>query len=195
MFKKLDPKINLSLTLAIISGICALLLAYFNNLTSPIIKENEEAKKLDLYAELFPDMTTYEMLEVEGAPETVLTLNEGKVLGVICQASGSNGYGNVSALVGVNLDGDVVGVEFPKYTQTPGFGDKVAEPSYIEQQYEGDNITAIDADVASGATYSSKLVLSLVETCASSIQDLDLSLYDVQEDVIETETTVEEGEE
>ncbi len=193
MFKKLDPKINLSLTLAIISGICALLLAFVNDITLPIIQENEETKKLELYSELFPEMTTYEALELADAPDTILTYNGDQFLGLICSASGSNGYGSVTALVGISAEEQVVGVEFSKYTQTPGFGDKVAEPSYIEAQYNGDAITAVSADVASGATYSSKLVLSLVEVCASSAQEIDFTTYTSPEaDVIETETTVEE---
>lgn len=195
MFKKLDPKVNLSLTLAIIAGVSALLLALVNNLTAPVIADNQEKQALEMYGKLFPEMTSYEEVEKAEEPGILLVKNNDKVIGFICSASGSNGYGSVSALVGINTENAVVGVQFPKYNQTPGFGDKVKEPSYIEKEYVGDDINSIDATFASGATYSSKLVLGLVETCAADVVDGKYAPTTDEEAEVTDEETEEDSEE
>lgn len=196
MFKKLDPKVNLSLTLAIISGICAILLVLVNNITSPIIDKNTVEKKLALYEELFPEITDSELITTDGEPAVITAYKDTELLGVICSVSGSNGYGNVTSLVGINTEKKIVGVQFPKYNQTPGFGDKVSNQKYIKSEYIEDSTSSVDATYASGATYSSKLVLSLVQTCATEINEIDFAEFTTtDEDVISPETTVTEEKE
>ncbi|MFV0424218.1 MAG: FMN-binding protein [Bacilli bacterium] len=171
MFKKLDPKINLALTLAIISGISALLLALVNNLTSPVIAQNRQEQTLNLYSEIFPDMTDYEEFSSDNV-DSVLTINkDGEELGTICVATGRNSYGSVTALVGFDLDNNIVGIQYSNFSQTPGFGDKVKDQNYVEEQYVGDSASSIDADTASGATYSSKLVFELSNKCAAEVEE------------------------
>lgn len=171
MFKKLDPKINLALTLAIISGVSALLLSLVNDITSPVIEENRREQTLSLYSELFEDMTEYEELEAENVDSLLTVSKDGEAIGTICSASGINGYGGITALFGFDLENNIVGVQYSNFNQTPGFGDKVKDPAYGEAQYVGDNASEIAADTASGATYSSKLVFELATKCAAEVKE------------------------
>lgn len=172
MFKKLDPKINLALTLAIISSISALLLTLVNDLTEPVIEANRNEATLELYSELFPDMTDYK--EAKSSSKDIDGLIEvekdGEQIGTICSASGRNGYGTITALFGFDAENNIVGVQYSNFNQTPGFGDKVKDQNYVKDQYVGDNADLVDADTASGATYSSKLVFELADKCAASVK-------------------------
>lgn len=170
MFKKLDPKINLALTLAIISGISALLLSIVNNITAPVIEKNRQEQTLELYSELFEDMSEYEEIDAKNVDKMTTVLKGDEELGVICEASGRNGYGTITALVGFDLDNNIVGIQYSNFNQTPGFGDKVKNQEYVKKQYVGDTASAVDADTASGATYSSKLVFELASKCASEVE-------------------------
>ncbi len=173
MFKKLDQRINLALTLAIISGVSALLLASVNNITSPVISENLDDETLELYSELLPEMTAFNELESSDNVDSVVAVEkDSEVLGIVVSASGTNSYGAITVLVGIDLEGNIVGVEYSNFNQTPGFGDKVKEPSYIESNYIGDTIIDVSADVASGATYSSNLVIDLVTLCSAEAQEV-----------------------
>lgn len=172
MFKKLDSKINLALTLAIIAGISALLLALVNDITAPVIAKNTEEKTLELYSELFPKMTDYKDVDAKGDIESMLNIEkDGKQIGKICSAKGRNGYGEINALIGFDKDNKIVGVQFSNFNQTPGFGDKVKNPKYLKEQYVGDEASNVEADGASGATYSSKLVLDLTSKCAKAVEE------------------------
>ncbi len=173
MFKKLDPKINLALTLAIISGISALLLALVNDVTAPVIEENRNKQTLELYSELFPEMTDYEDASVENDNiDSIINVSkDDEQIGLICSATGRNGYGTITALFGFDLENNIVGVQYSNFNQTPGFGDKVKDQNYVKNQYIGDNASLVDAEVASGATYSSKLVFDLASKCAAAVEE------------------------
>ncbi len=169
MFDKLDKRIKLALTLAIISGVSALLLALVNDITSPVIEKNRKEQTLKLYSEIFTDMTDYEEIDASDKVDSlVLISNNGEELGVICSATGTNGYGGITALVGYNANKEVTGIEYSYFNQTPGFGDKVKS-----KDYKGQYLNAVFGDAtinaASGATYSSNLVLDLVTTCSSEV--------------------------
>ncbi len=171
MFKKLDPRINLALTLAIIAGVSALMLSLVNDITAPVIAENREKQTLELYSELFEDMTDFEEVDASKADSLIVVKNGQEEIGTICAASGMNGYGSITALFGFDLEDNIVGVQYSNFNQTPGFGDKVSDPEYGQTQYVGDNASNVDADVASGATYSSKLVFELAATCAEEVKE------------------------
>ncbi len=173
MFKNLDKKVNLALTLAIISGVSALLLAFVNDFTAPVIAKNKEEQTLALYSELFEDMSDYEEESHSENVESIVGIydNDEKI-GIVCSSSGKNSYGSITALVGYNSNKEVVGVEYSGFNQTPGFGDKVKKEEYIDQ-YIGDSVDTIGADTASGATFSSNLVLDLVSNCSEEVNDME----------------------
>lgn len=170
MFKKLDPKINLALTLAIISGVSALLLSLVNNLTAPVIAANKQEATLELYSELFEEMTDYEEVDNKNVESIIIVKKDDEQIGTICSASGLNGYGSITALFGFDNDNNIIGVQYSNFNQTPGFGDKVKDQGYVQNQYVGDNANDVAADVASGATYSSKLVFDLAAKCAAEVK-------------------------
>ena len=159
-------KVILILTLSLIAGISGFVLSNVNAITEPIIKAADEAKEESMFKNLFPELETYEKALNEDEDSmvkySVKVLNKDKkVIGNIYNANGTNGYGSITALIGIDSKGKITGIEYPVFKQTPGFGDKVIKEGYLNQYKEMDS-KDVNPDAASGATYSSNLVKSLV---------------------------------
>ena len=163
-------KVILILTLSLIAGISGFVLSNVNAITEPIIKAADAAKEESMFKTLFPELDSSEKVINEDEDSMVkysVTVYNAKkeVIGNIYNANGTNGYGAITALIGIDSDGKVTGVEYPVFKQTPGFGDKVKKEGYLNQYKEMDS-KDVNPDAASGATYSSNLVKSLVEAMA-----------------------------
>lgn len=193
MFEKFGSKVNFALTLALISGVSGLLLALVNNVTEPVIESNNEQKVLELYTEMFPEMDSTTELDHSSDVDSLVSIvnSDGTNIGTICGVSGTNAYGYMTTLVSFNSDKAVTGIEYPAFNQTPGFGDKVQKDEY-KDQYNGQLPDGIVADAASGATYSSNLVLSLVNTCSVEILDLPVTDAEAVDETTESTDTTEE---
>ncbi len=165
----MENKFKLPLILGIIASACALLIGTVNYITEPIIAENLEKKQMKVFEEMFPLMSRFDSKEVDGIEIVNIYDDSSTLIGNVCSTKGVNSYGNIGLMVGYDISGSIVGLNYLQFSQTPGFGDKVQEPEYINQ-YIGDNIKSYEADAASGATYSSKLVDELVAKCSSYVE-------------------------
>jgi len=152
-------KVILILTLSLIAGISGFVLSNVNAITEPIIKAADAAKEESMFKTLFPELDSSEKVINEDEDSMVkysVTVYNAKkeVIGNIYNANGTNGYGAITALIGIDSDGKVTGVEYPVFKQTPGFGDKVKKEGYLNQYKEMDS-KDVNPDAASGATYTS----------------------------------------
>ena len=109
-----------------------------------------------------------------------LAKKDGKVIGATCQVSGPT-YEQATLIVGLDTAGTVTGVEFLKITDSPGFGLKANDPTFIMPngktfygQFEGK--TAADGftvgqnfDAISGATITSVGIGNLITEATSSM--------------------------
>lgn len=165
-----------ALILTIISGICATLIAGCNWLTAPVIEENARRKKSELYKEIFeeydfdasPDAIT-EGFSSEYIVEKLEAFDSSSTkLGYVYTVSGSNAYGNIELLVGINIDGTLEGVKF----LTNGQSFNVQTETHVNGSYTS-GLTSTDVndiDVNCGATYAAKLVKELVKACFADSQ-------------------------
>ncbi len=99
-----------------------------------------------------------EILEAQDASEAVL----GNVISIISK----DGYGgNITLVVGVDLEGTIKGVEVTEHSETSGLGSKITEADF-KSQYTGKNVDSFaitktgasadnEIDAVSGATISS----------------------------------------
>ena len=164
-----------ALLLTLIAGICALMIAGVNALTSGIIADNAFAKKEALCQEIFPEFDASTSTPVtEGfssdyiGEKIVANDSSSNLLGYIYTVKGSNAYGAIELLVGINLDYTLKGVRFinngQSYTQETA--------NHVNDKY----VTGLDSgsvsgiDVNCGATYAAKLVKALVESAFADCQ-------------------------
>lgn len=166
-------RVKLTITLCIIAAMSGLLISLVNGITAPIVKENAAEKEKMLYTEIFAETASFE--KVEGVTATIseqVIIKDGsdQVIGYVYKVSGVNGYGSITALVGVDLDQNIKGIQYSAFAQTPGFGDKVKKPVFMNQ-FVGMPTNDISVDIQAGATYSSNLVGQLVADVAAYHKD------------------------
>lgn len=155
------------LVLAVISVVCAALLAWLNKETAPLIAENERIATQNAFLSVLPEGTPADSLETlavswEGVESAVRT-KEG-LAAVKAAAPGYSGK-DVTVYVAFDEKGAISGLQIDASTQTAGIGSKAGEPSYAERFLgwdQGEVSEGAPADAISGATYSSKAVLQAV---------------------------------
>ncbi len=173
-----------ALVLTLIAGVCAALIASINLLTAPMIEKNNAEKKAALCQEIFEafDLAKSIVLEKDQYAsayiQEVIEVNDANdtPLGYLFTLSGSNAYGKIELLVGIDLEIRLAGVRF--ITNGQSFSNETA--THLNTQYKDDmtieDILAIDltnSDVTAGATYASKLIRELVTTAFDVALDLE----------------------
>ena len=180
--------------LAVISLICAAIIAAFSLLTSQKIKDNSKQKEQETYKVIYDDYSyskdvtknlSKETLDYDLIEKAIIAydVNDNE-LGTIFTVTGKNSYGTISLMVAVN-DGNVYKVEF--LSNTESFASKVND--YVKSNYPSSKTDAIyigindsnsndidslsidnvsDMDTKCGATYGALLVKKLVLAAASA---------------------------
>lgn len=187
MLKKSDiPQIiKVGIILFLITGISALILAAANNVTAPIIAENDRIKQENAMRKVMPEADAengFEELayidEETNISKVFLAKKSGETCGyaVISAPTGYNGA--VSMVVGIDLEGKVTGVDITSQSETPGLGAKCVEPEFIEQftgKTEGVEVVKSSAkeneiDAITSATITSKAVTLGVNNAIDAVK-------------------------
>lgn len=164
------------LVLVAICVVAATLLGFVHNATDPVIREAEEAETRAIYMSLFPQASTFEELptSVEGCDVIQAAFDDaGNQIGMVVVASGRGYGGQVPVAVAFDSDGTVHDVVVMENEETPGLGSKATEGSYLDQ-YVGLTAQPIgeeDVDLVSGATITSKAVLSAFNTAVTAYEE------------------------
>ena len=179
-------KLKTALVLLLIGAFSGGLIYIVNEITAPIIAENELARKIDFYSEIFDqdsvqfkDCTTDaaetgETFELRDScptavSETFIYDTEDNYLGTVYEGSDVNSYGNISVLVGINNDGSIAMVVINNSTNTPNFVKRI-ENNYLGNfmDYTVDNV---EFDSKTGATYTYTSVSKIVELAVQAYNE------------------------
>lgn len=158
----------LPLKLMIIVSAIVLMLAVVNELTFETIAANAEEKSNAARRELFVESNGFESVDFELTAEESKTVSEiysasglgedilGYCLNVTCKGFG----GDILLIVGVDLDGEVVGVQLVSHSETPGIGAKaLSENGGLLSLFTGASASDVyNISAVSGATISSEAV-------------------------------------
>lgn len=170
---KTTISIRPTLILALICLLATLLLAGLNQLTTPIITENEERTANETYAALLPeaDGFTARACDIDGVT-AVMEADNGAGYVITAQ---SRGYGGqVPAAVAFSSDGTILGVTMMENSETPGLGQKVTEDAF-SGQFAGRDASEFaidDIDAITGATISSKAAVSAINLAIEAYQEI-----------------------
>ncbi len=151
--------VRFGITLFIVTFVASLALALTNQYT---LTKIDEQKKLAVTNSLNKVISADDFIEKEGYYEVYKNKEVvGKVLKVELQ-----GYSSIiSALVGVDTQGKITGIDVVSQQETPGLGTKIAEESFLKQfigkekkeltlKKDGGGIDAV-----TGATISSRAIV------------------------------------
>lgn len=128
------------LTLFVVVSI--VLLLAIKQLTDPVLKEAQQKKRLDTFAQVLPahlynndplsdtrlvrDAQALQKLGREEPVTVYRARKNGQPVGVILTATAPDGYsGEITVLIGVLADGRISGVRILEHRETPGLGDKI----------------------------------------------------------------------
>ena len=172
--------------LLVITMCVAFLLSFVNAVTLEPIAANDDAKIAEAMGKLFTDVEGIATQKVEGDfGNTVNGFYEVRsgdtLIGYYADvaAKGFKGNGSVVLMVGLDTAGKTVGVEVITNSDTVGIGDRInskdnflyrfkgREGSLSYKKGAGDSEAGV-VDGLSGATYSSKAVISGVDAALSA---------------------------
>lgn len=140
--------------LTVICAVIALMLAMVNELTAPIIAENQAKGEFDSLYEVMPDADDFEEVSLTGLPETVKAVykdtgGKGYVV-LLATRSQYTGTSDMGITVGIGTDGKIVGITLTSYTESKDFGREEYPKTYI-----GQDSALSGVDLVGGVTYSS----------------------------------------
>ncbi len=182
--------VSVALPLLVICAVTAALMALVNGLTIDRINENKNAATREAINRIYPAFDSLE--SVAEAPDLPVTevfrlIKDGDTLGYCASVEPKGFNGAIEMMVGMSPKGVITGVEIISHSETPGVGARADDPQYLDG-YDGlsGKISFGDGiDALSGATISSKAILSGVNAAAEIIGDIA---------GIETQQTPDEGE-
>ena len=174
------------LVLVVICFVTTFLLAFTYGVTAPIIAANTEAAASEARAILLEDAKG----EFTDAGVDLVEYEPGKVYAVDCYKATngagvvvtvkSNSYGGLlTAMVGINKDGEITGVQITDHADTPGVGTKAQDAGHLKQyigkaELGSDSIKAHADDVVevSGASVSSGAIHKAVYCALEQFKEM-----------------------
>ena len=176
----MNETVKLGIVLLLFTAIAGGILAFSNNITAPIIAEQEKAGSFGAFAEIFTEADDF--VAIDEAKLAEITANNIFVKEVFEAKLGeetvgyafktrSGGYGgDITTVTGFALDGTIAGIRVTENSETPGLGTRVVEDPTYRESYVGKNaenelvvVGSPSADnevqLLSGATVSSEGVL------------------------------------
>ena len=171
--------LRVGIILFAITALAALVLAYVNGLTAPIIEEQEVAKMQEAMAKVLPTATSFEEIDFDLTEYPCVTqIYKGENSGFVVMASPKGYGGAISMAVGVDTDLMVTGISIISQSETAGLGAKCVEPDW-QKQFIGktENISVSkngakdnQIDAISSATITSKAVTKGVNEAISAVK-------------------------
>jgi electron transport complex protein RnfG len=127
------------LLLALFALLCTGLVAVVNQQTFDEIKLQQQKELMGILHQLIPDdlhdneltaqctlLQNREALGTDDAMPAYIATAAGKPVAIALEAIAPDGYnGNIKLIVGINTQGEVLGVRTLSHQETPGLGDKI----------------------------------------------------------------------
>ena len=167
------------LTLSAIYGVTKAPIEYQ---TIKFVKEPAVKKVLTGYDnDPILDRTTITMgADEKGKPIELVVFpakKNGETFAVAIEGQGKGFHGTIGVMVGVSKDGKITDIAITSQSETPGIGSRITEESFTSQ-FKGKPITGeIQVDGISGATYSSKGVMSAVNEAVGYVRKFKQELF------------------
>ncbi|MCW3491372.1 FMN-binding protein [Dethiobacter alkaliphilus] len=178
------------LILAIICAVAAGALAFTNEVTSAVIEQRIYDETVAELEDLFPAIEDFEEKEVDGYKGFVAYDADGNYIGVLAEGRTEGYGGTIRFNLGVNDEGEIVGVTVISQSETAGLGDVITGADYLAQ-FEGlglEDDIADHVDVISGATVSTRAMINGV---GSELMEIVLRFGDA--DAVPDAPTVDMG--
>ena len=155
---KFEDVIKPFIVLIAICLVVSVLLGFTNSITAPVIEENARIAAEQTRAAVLEGSNGFTEIQCDTAALGITSAyKENNGLGYVITAANKGYGGDVVVTVGLNADGEVVGLNANVGTETSGVGSKAGADAYTGK-YLGLSGNCDSVDTISGATYSSTAV-------------------------------------
>lgn len=185
-----------TLSLAVITIVAGICLAFVHELTLDTIAAAEAEERAASYREVFPaaadfvgvaefGIQDYNTMPLPGVTigEALIAVDEnGERIGCVVSSTSANGYGGDIVLsVGINADGVITGMKVTSMSETSGLGSHCTDESFREQ-FKGISGEVVstksgktqpnEIDAISGATFTTNAVTEAVNGALMTWEDM-----------------------
>lgn len=158
--------------LTLISVIAAALLGGTYEATKPLIDAAEKAATAQAMQQVLPQATSLEEFEMDEIENLQLAARDAGGAGYAFKVTDKGFGGQITVMVGIDLDGKMTGIQLVEHSETPGLGSKAGQPSFTDKFIGVDEGGLSGVDTISGATVTS----SAVKRCAATAYEAFNSL-------------------
>ncbi len=134
--KKFSPReiILPTVALLVIGVICSGILAFVNNVTSPIISKINYESEVKSRKVVLPDAKTFgDAVEKDGVSYVEGKSSDGETVGYVFTTSAKGYGGTISIMTGLDADGKITGLQILSIDETPGLGMNAKKDSWLSQ--------------------------------------------------------------
>ncbi|MBI5888220.1 MAG: RnfABCDGE type electron transport complex subunit G [Deltaproteobacteria bacterium] len=129
------------LNLTVVGSVSGVLLAGAYHYADPLIQANRERELKESIFVVLPEAKDYKIIEKTVDKQKLVVYEglgvDGKPVGIAFKADGGGFQGNISIMVGLNLDYlRLKGIKVLEQVETPGLGNRISEPKF-EDQFKG----------------------------------------------------------
>ncbi|MCL1936435.1 MAG: FMN-binding protein [Defluviitaleaceae bacterium] len=160
--------IRLSIFLGLVACISTIALAAVNYVTSPIIREFQDAAFRAAVELAFPEAGSFEVIATEedvysNYIVSVLQIfdNDGETIGYIYEKSVPGFGGAISYVMGIDIDGVFTSFNVLSHSETPGFGARIVTETEFEERLVN-NYAGNPVDILTGATATTTPIIRAV---------------------------------
>jgi Na+-translocating ferredoxin:NAD+ oxidoreductase subunit G len=193
-----------ALVLTLIGIVCGILIGLSNQITAPIIAENERKAELKAYSALFPGLdeankitvtlqgTIYEVLEVKDGGQTVGYIYKGRL---------TNSYGVIDQLVGIKKNGEITGIQFLNLDQTPSMKPAIETNALVFKGLNANDINLTNLvvfssnanvyDTAAGSSFGSTTMRTILRDAINQFKNAGPVVVDPYQDIFGAYATKE----
>lgn len=141
----MNKTLKMFLNLTIVGALSGVILAYVYSFANPLILANKEKELKEAIFIVLPEARDYATIEKTVGKEKLVVYRgigaNGEPVGLAFEAEGGGFQGNISIMVGLNLDYlKLKGIKILEQVETPGLGNRIGEPEF-ENQFKGIEIT------------------------------------------------------
>ncbi len=123
-----------TVALLVIGVICSGILAFVNNVTSPIISKINYESEVKSRKVVLPDAKTFgDAVEKDGVSYVEGKGSAGETVGYVFTTSAKGYGGTISIMTGLDADGKITGLQILSIDETPGLGMNAKKDSWLSQ--------------------------------------------------------------
>lgn len=186
--------INLAIRLFLITAASAIILAFANQTTEPLILQKQQEDYQNSLKVAYADADEFKALdenklkEIQSQDDNVqdvqIALKGNEPIGYVVKSEGDGGYsGSITTVVAISQDKKIVGYTVLQSQETSGIGTRIEDPEFTDSligKSAAQDVQAVSSPAAeneiqalSGATYSTTAATNAINSAIRAVNEIE----------------------